>query len=320
MSHDHGLGASTQMQESPLAPLLTDRFDELPAQMQVAARWLIGHPLEVALLSMREQARRAGVPAATMSRIAKRLGFEGFDDLKALHAQLIREPAASYQSKAQELISRQRSHSEGSLIVEMLQASEHQFRDLARPPFTTSVEQAADTLSGARRVFCLASRACFSVAFLYHYIRSLVGADSVLLDGAGGIGVDSLRTATPDDALLAISVSPYTRQTLDAALFAAERSAKVVAITDSLLSPLARMADTAIIIPTDTASFFPSMNPALAAAECLAALVAVKRGEPALAALAESERQLSAFGAYVTSSAPRSGPPVKRTRRRDTAK
>ena len=64
------------MQESPLAPLLTDRFDELPTQMQVAARWLSGHPLEVALLSMREQARRAGVPAATMSRIARRLGFD----------------------------------------------------------------------------------------------------------------------------------------------------------------------------------------------------------------------------------------------------
>jgi DNA-binding MurR/RpiR family transcriptional regulator len=293
------------MQESPLAPLLTDRFDELPAQMQVAARWLIAHPLEVALLSMREQARRAGVPAATMSRIARRLGFPGFDELKALHAQLIREPPASYQTKAEQLISRQRDHSESSLIAEMLHASEQQLRGLAGPPFTHSVEQAADLLSGAQRVFCLASRACFSVAFLYHYIRSLVGADSVLLDGAGGIGVDSLRTATPDDALLAISVSPYTRQTLDAALFAAERSAKVVAITDSLLSPLARMADVAIIIPTETASFFPSMTPALAAAECLAALVAVKRGEPALAALAESERQLSAFGAYVNSTAPR---------------
>jgi DNA-binding MurR/RpiR family transcriptional regulator len=293
------------MQESPLAPLLTDQFDELPAQMQVAARWLIAHPLEVALVSMREQARRAGVPPATMSRIARRLGFPGFDELKALHAQLIREPPASYQTKAEQLISRQRGHSESSLIAEMLQASEQQLRGLSGPPFTASVEQAADLLSGARRVFCLASRACFSVAFLYHYIRSLVGADSVLLDGAGGIGVDSLRTATAEDALLAISVSPYTRQTVDAALFAAERSAKVVAITDSLLSPLARMADVAIIIPTETASFFPSMTPALAAAECLAALVAVKRGEPALAALAESERQLSAFGAYVSTSAPR---------------
>jgi DNA-binding MurR/RpiR family transcriptional regulator len=295
------------MLESPLEALLTDRFDSLPAQMQAAARWLISHPLEVALLSMREQARRAGVPPATMSRIAKRLGFDGFEALKAVHAKLIREPGPSYQSKAQKLMSRQKGHREGPLIVEMLQAFAHQFDALAGGPFTTSIEEAAETLSNAGRVFCLASRACFSVAFLYHYIRSLVGADSVLLDSAGGTGVDALRTATSDDALLAISVSPYTRQTLDAALFAAERSARVVAITDSVLSPLARMADTAIIIPTETASFFPSMTPALAAAECLAALVAVKRGEPALAALAESERQLSAFGAYLTIPSSRRG-------------
>jgi DNA-binding MurR/RpiR family transcriptional regulator len=295
------------MQESPLEPLLTDRFDALPAQMQAAARWLVSHPVEVALLSMREQARRAGVPPATMSRIAKRLGFEGFEALKAVHAKLIREPAPSYQSKAQMLMSRQKGHSEGPLIAEMLQAFEHQFHALAESSFAQSIEEAAGTLSNARRVFCLASRACFSVAFLYHYIRSLVGADSVLLDAAGGTGVDALRTATSDDALLAISVSPYTRQTLDAALFAVERNARVVAITDSVLSPLARMADTSIIIPTETASFFPSMTPALAAAECLAALVAVKRGEPALAALAESERQLSAFGAYLTTSSPPRG-------------
>jgi DNA-binding MurR/RpiR family transcriptional regulator len=289
------------MQESPLAPLLKDRFDELPSQMQVAARWLTGHPLEVALLSMREQARRAGVPAATMSRIAKRLGFDGFDALKALHAKLLREPPSSYQARAEHLIARQRGHSEQSLIVEMLSTSEQQLRQLASSPFVGAMEAAAETLSKADRVFCVASRACFSVAFLYHYVRSLVSNDSVLLDGAGGIGIDSLRTATPKDALLAISVAPYTRQTLDAALFASERKAKVVVITDSSLSPLARAADTAIIVPTDTASFFPSMTPSLAAAECLAALVAVKRGESALAALAESERQLSAFGAYVIS-------------------
>jgi DNA-binding MurR/RpiR family transcriptional regulator len=288
------------MQDSPLAPLLTDQFDQLPAQMQVAARWLVDHPLEVALLSMREQARRADVPAATMSRIAKRLGFDGFDALKALHAQLIREPANSYQAKAQDLISRQRDHSEQSLIAEMLSTSENQLRDLGASSFTSETEAAAEALSKARRVFCMGSRACFSVAFLFHYIRSLVGNDSILLDGAGGIGADSLRTITPDDALLAISVNPYTRQTLDAALFAAERNAKVVVITDSRLSPLARMSDTAIIVPTDTASFFPAMTPALAAAECLAALVAAKRGESTLAALAESEHQLSVFGAYVT--------------------
>lgn len=304
------------MQESPLAPLLTDRFDDLPSQMQVAARWLSGHPLEVALLSMREQARRAGVPAATMSRTAKRLGFDGFDALKALHAKLLREAPGSYQSRAEQLISRHRGHSEQSLIMEMLSASEEQLRQLVSPSFMTAMETAAETLSKADRVFCVASRACFSVAFLYHYVRALVSNDSVLLDGAGGIGSDSLRTITASDALLAISVAPYTRQTLDAALFAGERNVKVVVITDSTLSPLARAADTAIIVPTETVSFFPSMIPSLAAAECLAALVAVKRGESALAALAESEHQLSAFGAYVVGPKTRGNGAARKSGRR----
>lgn len=290
------------MQQSPLAEQVSGEFELLPPQMRVASRWLIDHPLEVALLSMREQARRAGVPPATMTRLAKRLGFEGFDELKGLHTKLVRQPPSSYRSKAQELISRQRERGEQSLILDMLTAVEQHLHVLASDVFTTALEETAEILSKANQVYCLGSRACFAATFLYHYIRSLVGEETVLLDSAGGTGVDRLRAITSDDALLAISVSPYTRQTLDGALFAAERGAKVVVITDSVVSPLARMADRAIITPTDTPSFFPAMTPAIAAAECLAALVAAKRGESTLTALAEAEKQLSAFGAYVSPS------------------
>jgi hypothetical protein len=41
------------------------------------------------------------------------------------------------------------------------------------------------------------------------------------------------------------------------------------------------------------------MSPAFAVAECLAALVAARRGSETLAGLAESERQLAAFDTYV---------------------
>ena len=50
---------------------------------------------------------------------------------------------------------------------------------------------------------------------------------------------------------------------------------------------------------TDTPSFFHTMAPAFAAVECLAALVAARRGPETLAALDESERQLAAFGTYL---------------------
>jgi DNA-binding MurR/RpiR family transcriptional regulator len=286
------------MPDSPLTGLLEKLFDTLPTQEQTAARWLVSHPLEVALLSMREQSRNAKVVPATMTRVSKRLGFESFEALKSVHAQLLREAASTYHSKAEELIARQHGQSGQSLVTEMLSTSELHLRDLSDAAFTSDVENAAEVLSSVDRVFCIGSRACFSVAFLYHYLRSLVGNDSILLDGVGGIGMDRLRTVTKDDAVFAVSVSPYVQHTLDAAAFAAERNAKLVVITDSQLSPLARAATASIVIPTGTPSFFPSMASGIATAECLAALVATKRGETAVKTLAETEKALNAFKVY----------------------
>ena len=66
----------------PLNASIVEAFDILPPQLQTAARYMLDRPDDVALLSMREQARRAGVPAATMTRLAKRLGLEGYDQVR----------------------------------------------------------------------------------------------------------------------------------------------------------------------------------------------------------------------------------------------
>ncbi len=67
----------------------------------------------------------------------------------------------------------------------------------------------------------------------------------------------------------------------------------VVAVTDSRLSPLARIARNAVLVAVEAPSFFRPMTPAFAVAEILAALVAGKRGEAGLTALARTEAHLS---------------------------
>jgi DNA-binding MurR/RpiR family transcriptional regulator len=89
------------------------------------------------------------------------------------------------------------------------------------------------------------------------------------------------------------------RQSIDAAQFAEKRGARIVAVTDSEMSPLMALTTLAIMVRTETPSFFHTMAPAFAAVECLAALVAARRGPAALAALEASEQQLAAFGTYV---------------------
>ena len=67
-------GSITLMPDPASDPSLSDRiaqaFASLPPQLQAAASFVLEHPDDVALLSMREQARRAGVPPVTMTRLA----------------------------------------------------------------------------------------------------------------------------------------------------------------------------------------------------------------------------------------------------------
>jgi DNA-binding MurR/RpiR family transcriptional regulator len=67
---------------------------------------VIDHPTEVALLSMPEQAWRAGATAATMTRLAQRFGLQGCEGLRKLHADAVRERPESYRGRAEELLDR----------------------------------------------------------------------------------------------------------------------------------------------------------------------------------------------------------------------
>ena len=56
------------MDPAPLTAKIVAAFPDMPAQLRTAARYILDHPGDVALLSMREQARQAGVQPATMTR------------------------------------------------------------------------------------------------------------------------------------------------------------------------------------------------------------------------------------------------------------
>jgi DNA-binding MurR/RpiR family transcriptional regulator len=275
---------------------LTDRlksdFDTLSVRFQEAARWVIDNPADVALLTTREQARRAGVSPATMTRLAQHFGLKGYDEVRKLYADAVRRRPESFRGRAEELLERRKAEGDDALVQDIFSSLALHLQALSTPAASKRFSAAAARIARAERVFCLGLRSTFSVAYIFHYVRSLV-------DGSGGTGIDALRAIGKRDVLLAVTVKPYTRETLKAVRYARSRGAKVIAVTDSEISPLAPMADETLVVGTETPSFFHSMAPAFAAVECLAALVAARRGSDTLKALARSEQQLAAFDTYV---------------------
>lgn len=91
--------------------------------------------------------------------------------------------------------------------------------------------------------------------------------------------------------LVAVSVLPYTRQTVEITHYAQSCGVPVVAITtDSPVAPLAQSAAVTVVVPTGR-HFLHTMSPALVVAEILGALVAGRSGEAASAALTRVDRQ-----------------------------
>jgi DNA-binding MurR/RpiR family transcriptional regulator len=293
------------MDQGPLTETIVNAFESMSAQLQTAARFVLGRPRDVALLSMREQSRQAGVQPATMTRLAKHLGLEGYDDIRDMYAEALRGGEIGFAGKAGAQVISQKLKGDHALAAEMLKSIGKQVTRLAEPQSLDRIVAAASQLARARRVYCLGLRSSHTIAWQLHYILALIGEKSLILDGIAGTGADAVGTATEDDVLLVASVFPYTRTTVEIAGYAHAKSVPVVAITDSEVAPLAHFAATTVIVPTDSPSFFHAMSPAFAVAEVLGALLAGHGGDNALEALRRLDEQLAAFNTHLKPRTPK---------------
>jgi DNA-binding MurR/RpiR family transcriptional regulator len=287
------------MDRGPLTERIIETFDDMPEQLQAGARYVLDRPRDVALLSMREQARQAGVQPATMTRLAKRLGMDGYDEVRELYAAAVRDGDLGFAGKAGVQVVSQKLKGDKALAADMLKSIGAQIDRLAAPEGLDRLVSAARTLALARRIYCLGLRSSHSVAWHLHYVLTLVSERSIHLDGIAATGTDGLARATSRDVLLVASVLPYTRLTVELAEYAVERGMAVVAITDSEVAPLAQIAQYVVIVPTDSPSFFHAMSPAFAVAEVLGAIIAGRGGDDALATLKHTDQHLAALNTHL---------------------
>lgn len=294
------------MLRGPLTDKIVESFDDMSEQLQSAARYILDHPREVALLSMREQARRGDVQPATMTRLAKRLGFAGYEDVRQLHADFLRHEDQGFAPRVDAQAQNQKLKGDQALADEILRGVDAHIATLGDPATLESLVDAARRIERARRIYCLGLRSSYPVAWHLHYMLSLAGGHPAMLESVGGIGPDALSSATSDDVLVAVSVLPYTRHTVEIAEYAQSCGVEVIAITDSPVAPLAQLAVTAVVVPTESPSFLHTMAPAFTVAEIIGALVAGRGGAAAREAIARSDRQSAALHTHIKNRAKRS--------------
>jgi DNA-binding MurR/RpiR family transcriptional regulator len=122
-----------------------------------------------------------------------------------------------------------------------------------------------------------------------------------LVNGEAGTLEMQLRGIEKRHAVVVVSFAPYSVEAVRVAQAAIERGAKLIALTDSAVSPIALNADHTLIFSHESPSFFPSLVAASALAEMLVAHLLALEGKDAVANLEQAEAALHSQGAYAAS-------------------
>jgi len=282
-----------------LCQYIENAYAGLSPQLKRAARHALDHPDDIALLSMRQFAAKAEVHPSTMVRLAKVLGMDGYTTFQIpFQARLRTRPEEHYTQNARSIQARA-SGSKDVMLSEMLAMEHANLDSIANDVGFDVISACAKQIKQARHIFVGGVRSCYPAAFYFQYACRMFENNVTLLDGRGGTFADDLRAVSEDDVLIAISFAPYSRAVVRSVEYASSRGAKVIALTDSSVSPLLKMDGVIpLIVRTSSPSFFNSVVPAMSVMQALVLLLLADGGDDALTELSNSESQLSAFGAY----------------------
>ncbi|MGU7779110.1 MurR/RpiR family transcriptional regulator [Burkholderia sp. PU8-34] len=278
-----------------LASRIRAQFSVLSPQFQAGAAFLLDHPDEVAVSSMRKVAQRAQVQPASLVRLAQQLGFPGWNELRDLCVARVRTRPEPLTQRARSLV---RPDAKASLAQDLLAAQQHNLAATATQN-AQALAEAAKLIRKASHVHVAGFRSCYPVAFGLVYGYRLFRPTVSLLAGVAGSLEMELRTIAKHSATVIVSFAPYSAEAMRVAQAAKEQGSRIVAITDSAVSPIALHADAQLIFTHDSPSFFPSLVAAHALAEALVAQLLALEGSDAIAALERAEVELHAKGAYV---------------------
>lgn len=262
---------------------------------------LLDAPHQAAMYSINQIAEAAGVNASTVSRLAQRLGYAGFSELQSVFQRGIEAREHFYSDRADRLLhdAAGSEHPALKLAGTLAHQATANITRLVQSLDEQQTEAIVTLLATAPRVRLHGMRQFASLAAFMAYGLGMLRPDVALLDPANLGVADALAQLTPDDVLVVASTLPYTRATVDAARAAARHSLSVVAITDSVSSPLAAWARHSVYVPDSSVFYSNSMCAFTFIAEALMTLVARELGESGLRALRQREALILETGTEI---------------------
>ncbi|QMU59110.1 MAG: SIS domain-containing protein [Boseongicola sp.] len=252
---------------------LAEELPELTPEARKAATYVLENPRDVGVSTVREIAKAAKVKPNTVVRMARQVGFDGYDDFRVPFRDAIRRGAADFPDRARWLQDMRKSDDLGGLYADMVQDVLRNVEETFAGISAEQLKSAASDIWNSRNVYVLGVGVHNSNARNFTYLASTGMVQFQAIPNSGSTPIDDLAWADERDVLIAMTCKPYRSEVVEAVKIAREQGLTVISLSDSPASPILHSVDHGFVVSVETPQFFPSSVSIIALLETLLSFV-----------------------------------------------
>jgi DNA-binding MurR/RpiR family transcriptional regulator len=260
-----------------LHSVIIERKATMPKRLAQVAAYALSNPDDMAFGTAASIATAADVQPSTLVRLAHHLGYEGFSDLQNVFRARLRDRTLSYEERLLSLEAGPAANSDTELLSGFLTAASQSVARLASTIDGETFSRSVDLLARAQTIYLVAKRRSYPLTAHIAYAFGKLGIRHQIIASPNGIDAEMTQFATEKDAVIAASFSPYAAESLTQAQELAGRGVPIVAITDSVFSPLAASATHCFEVSEADYGGFRSLSASIALAMALPVAIAERR-------------------------------------------
>ncbi|WP_273142680.1 MurR/RpiR family transcriptional regulator [Halomonas sp.] len=279
---------------------LAEAYPELSPQLKLAAGYVLEHPVEVAFQSIRKSASAARVTASSLVRLAKRLGFDSYEQFREVFQSAVQAGPVELSGRASQLRN-MASQTDDQIFLDVGDAAFDNIGRLFTADNQVRVREAARLLLGADRIPVVGFRDAFACAYHFAYVGRIAMPNIQLIRGQEGGLLTELAPFGEGDVVVVFGFEPYCAETMRALEITRAAGVNAIVITDTLRSPLVPGAAITFPVANATPHFFPSILSAITLVETLLAECVAFGPDELVGNVANFESRMRRMGAYAES-------------------
>lgn len=259
---------------SSLLTVLEQNYRRFSKGQKKIAAYITENYDKAAFMTAAALGRKVGVSESTVVRFATELGFKGYPQLQKELQQMIKSKLTAVQRMevSQALIG------DSDIIDSVLTGDIELIRSTAEQTSREAFSAAIAEINRARRIYILGVRSSAALASFLAFYFNLVFESVVLVDTSSASEMfEQMFRIGKEDICIAISFPRYSKQTVNALRFIADRGAKIIALTDTEKSPIASFATHLLVARSDMASVVDSLTAPLSLINALIVGVTLTR-------------------------------------------